>query len=143
MKAPDVLKINHNGKISIEEFHVLFGSMLAPDNRWVLFSSLIPWQELEETYSLQFNPTTGALAKPVRLAYGAIFIKQRLGFIDEETDDQIRANAYFEFFLAFAGSSSKAPFEPSMMVHFYKRFSEEDPNRTNEFITSCGEVLVH
>jgi IS5 family transposase len=42
----------------------------------------MPWEELEETYAPQFNPTTGALAKPVRLAFGALFIKQRLGLSD-------------------------------------------------------------
>jgi IS5 family transposase len=49
------------------------------------FSPLMPWEELEETYASQFNPTTGAPAKPVRLAFGALFIKQRLGLTDEET----------------------------------------------------------
>jgi hypothetical protein len=33
-------------------------------------------------------------AKPVRLAFGALFIKQRLGLTDEETVEQIRENAY-------------------------------------------------
>ena len=67
----------------------------------VVFSSLMPWEELEETYAPQFNPTTGAPAKPVRLAFGALFIKQRLGLTDEETVEQIRENAYMQFFLGF------------------------------------------
>jgi len=66
----------------------------------------------------QFNPTNGAPAKPVRLAFGALFIKQRLGLTDEETVEQIRENAYMQFFLGFAGYSSKAPFDPSMMFIF-------------------------
>ena len=40
----------HNGQLSIEDFHVPFGGTLDPDNRWVIFSSLMPWEELEETY---------------------------------------------------------------------------------------------
>jgi IS5 family transposase len=66
----------HNGQLSIEEFHVRFGGTLDPNNRWVVFSSLMPWDELEETYALQFSSTTGAPAKSVRLAFGALFIKQ-------------------------------------------------------------------
>ena len=62
----------------------------------------MPWEELEETYSPQFNPTTCAPAKPVRLAIGALFIKQRLGLSDEDTVEQIRENAYTQFFLGFA-----------------------------------------
>ena len=79
-----------------------FGGTLDPENRWVLFSSLMPWEELEATYAPQFSPTTGAPAKPVRLAFGALFIKQRLGLTDEETVEQIRENAYMQFFLGFA-----------------------------------------
>jgi IS5 family transposase len=113
----------HNGQLSIEDFHVPFGDTLDPDNRCVLFSSLMPWKELEETYAPQFSSTTDAPAKPVRLAFGALFFKQRLGLTDEETVDQIRENAYMQFFLGSSGYSSKAPFDPSMMVHFCKRFS--------------------
>jgi hypothetical protein len=80
---------NHNGQLSIAEFHVPFGGTLDPDNRWVLFSSLMPWDELEDTYAPQFNPTTRASAKPVRLAFGALLIKQLLGLTDEETVEQI------------------------------------------------------
>jgi hypothetical protein len=54
----------------------------------------MPWEALEETYAPQFNPTTGAPAKPVRLAFGALFIRQRLGLTDVETVEQIRENAY-------------------------------------------------
>ena len=119
-----------------------FGGTLDPDNRWVLFSTLMPWEELEETYAPQFSPTTGAPAKSVRLAFGALFIKQRLGLTDEETVEQIRENAYMQFFLGFAGYSSKAPFDPSMMVHFRKRFSEEDLKRINELIAERGKAMV-
>jgi len=40
---------------------------------------------LEETYAPPLNPTTGAPAKPVRLAFGALFINQRFGMSEEET----------------------------------------------------------
>ncbi len=47
-----------------------------------------------------------------------------------------------QFFLGFAGYSSKAPFDPSMMVHFRKRFSEEDLKRINELIAERGKAMV-
>jgi len=55
---------SHNGQLSIADFHVPFGSTLDPDNRRVVFSSLMPWEELEDTYAPQFDPTTGAPACP-------------------------------------------------------------------------------
>jgi hypothetical protein len=132
----------HNGQLSIEEFHLPFGGTLDPENRWVLLSALMPWEELEETYAPQFSPTVGAPAKPVRLAFGALFIKQRLGLTDEETVHQIRENAYIQFFLGFAGYSNKAPFDPSMMVHFRKRFSDEDLRRINELVVQRGKEML-
>ena len=81
------------GQLSIADFPVPFGGTLDPNNRWMLFSSLMPWDEREETSAPQFNPTTGAPTKPVRLAFGALFIKQQLGLSDEETVEQIRENA--------------------------------------------------
>jgi IS5 family transposase len=93
-------RMHHNGQLSIEEFHVPSGGSLDPDKRWLIFSSLMPWEEMEETYAPQFNPTTGAgaSAKPVRLLFGALFIKQRFGLTDEETFEQIRKDEYMQFF---------------------------------------------
>ena len=71
-----------------------FGGTLDPNNRWVIYSSLMPWEELEEAYDCQFISTTGAPAKPVKVAFGALFIKQRLGLSDEETVEEISENSY-------------------------------------------------
>jgi len=78
----------------------------------------------------------------VRLALGALFIKQRLGLSDEETIEQIRENAYRQYLLGFAGYFSKAPLDPSMMVQFRKRFSQKDLNRINELVAERGKVMV-
>ena len=47
----------HTGQLSIEDFDVALGGTLDPDNRWVIFSSLMPREDLEGTYAPQFNPT--------------------------------------------------------------------------------------
>ena len=133
---------HHNGQLSIEDFHVPFGGTLDSADHCVLFSSLMPWEELEQTYAHQFSPITGPPAKPVRQAFGAVFIKQRLGISNEETFEQIRAKAYMLFFLGFAGYSRKAPLDPSMTVHFLKRLSQEDLNRINELIAEWGKATL-
>jgi hypothetical protein len=69
-----------------------------------------------------------------------LFIKQRLGLTDEETVEKIRENAYVQFLLGFAGYSSKAPFDSSMMVHCRKRFSEEQLSWINELIAERGKT---
>lgn len=80
---------HHNGQLSIVDFHVPFGGTLDSDNRWVIFFSLMPWEELEETYAPQFNFTTDAILKHVRQGFGALLIKQRLGLFEEETVEKI------------------------------------------------------
>ena len=42
---------HHNGQLSIEVFHVPFVGTFDPDNRWLIFSTLMPWEALEETYA--------------------------------------------------------------------------------------------
>jgi hypothetical protein len=64
------------------------------------------------------HPNVGAPAKPGRLAFCALFIKQRLGLIDEETVEQIREKTYTQFFVGFFRYSNEPPFGPSMMVLF-------------------------
>jgi hypothetical protein len=85
---------HHNGQLSIEEFHVPSAARWSRTTAGLFFASLMPADEMEEAYAPQFNPTTGAPAKLARLAFGAPFIKQRLGLTDEETVEQIRENAY-------------------------------------------------
>jgi transposase, IS5 family len=46
----------HNGKLSIKDFHVPFGDMLDTDNRRVISSSLMPWEELQEYMPLSSIP---------------------------------------------------------------------------------------
>ncbi|MEA5417198.1 transposase, partial [Synechococcus sp. BA-132 BA5] len=135
-------RTQHNGQLSITNFHVHFGGTLDPDNRWVLLAELIPWQELEKTYAPQFSANVGAPAKPVRLAFGSLYIKQRLGLTDEETVLQIQENPYMQFFLGFSGYSSKVPFDSSMMVHFRKRFSDEDLRHINELVVQRGKEML-
>jgi hypothetical protein len=97
---------------------VPFGGTLDPDNRWMLLAELIPWQEREEAYVPQFSANVGDPAKPVRLAFGSLYIKQRLGLTDEETVLKVQENPYMQFIFGFSGYSRDLPFDPSMMVHF-------------------------
>jgi hypothetical protein len=56
-----------------------FDGTLDPGHRWVVFATLMPSDEIEEAYAHQFSPMSGAPAKPARMAFGALFIKKRLG----------------------------------------------------------------
>ncbi len=114
---------------------IRFTGEIAEDNRWVIMSQLIPWEEFETEYAQKFSKEgIGAPAKPFRIALGALIIKERLGSSDRETVEQIRENPYLQYFLGIEEYSNQAPFEASMLVHFRQRIGEELVNKINRRI---------
>jgi transposase, IS5 family len=123
-----------------EKFTVPFEEKLATDNRWVIMSKLIPWEEFEEEYAKNFSAEgMGAPAKPFRMALGALIIKERLKTSDRETLEQIRENPYLQYFIGMEEYSNKEPFEASMLVHFRQRIGEELVNRINRKTIKVAE----
>jgi IS5 family transposase len=123
-----------------ESFFLPFGGHLDSNNRWVRMAKLIPWSEVEQRYEKLFADSgMGAPAKNVRIALGALIIKERQGLSDEETVEQIRENPYLQYFLGYQSFQGEAPFEASMMVHFRKRLSMEDLNWVQERIAQRSQ----
>lgn len=133
-KTPD-------GQLAFEDFYLPFGGKLSRENRWVRLADIIPWDLAESFYSEQFsqNPQ-GPPAKPAQLALGALIIKERLGVSDEEAVEQIRENPYLQYFLGFHEFRDQAPFNPSMYVHFRKRFSLEQLGQINDAIVKAEQA---
>ena len=118
-----------------ESFYLPFGGHLYSDNRWVQLAKLVPWNEIEKKYERHFAESgMGAQAKSVRVALGALIIKEKLKISDEETVEQVRENPYLQYFLGYQGYREEAPFEASMMVHFRKRFTVQDMMWVQELI---------
>jgi IS5 family transposase len=104
----------HTVQLSLEEFHSPFGGKLDPNNRWVLLHKVIPWMSLEIHYAPQFNAKTGAPAKPFQMAFGAVYIQQRLGVTDRETVALITESPYLQFFIGLGDYQPLQPFDPLM-----------------------------
>ena len=130
----------HNEKqLQFEKFNLPFGGKLRSDNRWVKLAKQIPWQEIEAIYSSSLSGSgKGSPALSVRVAFGALIIKEKLGQSDEETVEQIRENPYLQYFLGRKKYEDKAVFHPTMFVHFRKRFPEDILNRINELIAQTA-----
>ncbi|KJS77429.1 MAG: transposase [Desulfotomaculum sp. BICA1-6] len=118
----------------LEEFILPFEGKLRADNRWVKLAKLIPWKSIEERYANRFTSHRGQKAKPVRMALGALIIKERCGFTDRETVEQITENPYLQYFIGLREYQNRAPFDPSLMVHFRKRFGNKALIEINEEI---------
>jgi len=130
----------HNEEqLEFEDFHLPFGGRLRSDNRWVRLAKLIPWTKVEKVYASSLAGTgQGAPAMSVRVALGALIIKERLGSSDEETVEQIRENHYLQYFLGLKHYEDEQLFHPTMFVYFRKRFPSDTLNRINEMITSAA-----
>ena len=132
----------HTGQLSIEEFYTPFGGNLDPNNRWVLLRNLIPWTPLESRYAPQFTANTGAPAKPFQMAFGALYIQQRLGVTDRETVELITESPYLQFFVGLSGYQAEPPFDPSMMVHFRKRIGPDLIKICNDMTKANGIAMI-
>jgi transposase, IS5 family len=126
-----------------ENFTLPFEGKLAEDNRWVIMSKLIPWNEFETEYAKNFSEEgMGAPAKPFRMALGALIIKEKLKTSDRETVEQIRENPYLQYFIGIEEYSNKEPFEASMLVHFRQRIGEELVSRINRRTVELAQEKV-
>jgi len=117
-----------------DQFDMVFGGSLKADNRWVILASLIPWDDVEGKYSKLFVENNGRPAIPVRVALGALILKEKMKSSDEELVEQIRESPYLQFFLGYEGYKYEKPFDPSMMVNFRKRLSGNILKEVNALI---------
>jgi hypothetical protein len=121
-------------QINFDDFNQPLGLKMDSENRWVKKAKLIPWDEIEKRYSSLFPSREGNVAKSARLALGSILIQQEYKFSDEETAEMIRENPYLQYFCGMRGYDSEAPFDPSSLTRFRKRFTAEILGEINEMI---------
>lgn len=128
-------------QLSFDDFDQPMGLVMNPTNRWILKAETIPWAELEPYYAKLFRNKKGNVAKPFRMAFGALLIQTEFGFSDEETVAQIQENPYLQFFIGLPGYQQEKPFDSSTMVYFRKRLTPEKLAEINEKILAYHEAL--
>jgi len=130
----DTMYRKSSKQISIFDFGQNAGIKLDPNNRWVKMAHIIDWDDLENEYQSLYCPDNGAPAKAIRLAIGALLIKQIEGLPDEKLVQHIQENPYMQYFCGIKEFSYSQPFAPSLLVEFRKRFSEDVIAEINERI---------
>ena len=119
-------------QMAIDDFILPFSGCLSAENRWVKLANIIPWDEFEEEYAFLFPSGRGNLAKPVRMALGALIIQARCGYTDRELVQQITENPYLQYFLGLKEYQLTRPFTPAVLVKFRKRFPSKRIHKINE-----------
>jgi transposase, IS5 family len=135
-RAPSPVYVSPN-QLSLECFQSPFEQNLRSDNRWVVLSRLIPWDDVCNVYLKNTGvSSTGRPPLSPRVVIGSLIIKHMCNLDDRETVDQISENIYMQYFLGYTSFSSEPPFDPSLFVEFRKRLGMEQVNQINERIVA-------
>jgi hypothetical protein len=126
-------------QIGVTDFGMPLGMKLDPNNRWVKKAQIIPWDEIEVKYAELFKNRKGNVAKPLRLALGALLIQTERRISDEETAFQIQETPCLQYFCGFSEYKDEPPFDPSLMVYFRKRLTSEILGEINEIIITSNK----
>lgn len=79
-----------------------FEGRLNQENRWVKMADRLPWSDLESDYAKHFKSCgRGEVALNVRVAMGALLIKEILGLSDRGVVEAVSENPYLQYFLGF------------------------------------------
>ena len=124
---------NNSDQVYIDDFFLPFGGKLRKDNRWVRMAAMMPWEYIDEVYARNMSSETGRPSISSRIAFGALFIKEYCNLSDESTVAEIQENPYMQYFLGLHAFEDQPLFNPSMMVHFRKRFPVEEVSKINEY----------
>lgn len=140
-RAPSPSYISPN-QLTMDCFQTPFEQQLNPENRWVVLSRLMPWDEVCNLYlkNVGVSPTGRPPLSP-RIIIGSLIIKHLCNLDDRETVDQISENIYMQYFLGYSSFSSEPPFDASLFVDFRKRLGMENLNAINERIVSLKTRL--
>ena len=68
-------KSDNNLQSSVLDFNQPMGLHMTPENCWIKMADMIPWDVFEKKYNHLFKSKTGNVAKPLRMALGALIIQ--------------------------------------------------------------------
>ena len=129
-------------QLSLDCFKTPFEQHLNFQNRWVILSRLIPWDEICNIYLKHVGVSdTGRPPLNPRIVIGSLIIKHICNLDDRETVDQISENIYMQYFLGYPSFTSGTPFDASLFVEFRKRLGMDALNAINEKIASLKTHL--
>jgi len=128
-----MLKTKDANQLKFEAFKTPFEIKINRNNRWVLLSEILPWEDLVSIYSKAMSNFGRPSLEP-RIAIGAMIIKTKLGLSDEETVEQISENMYMQFFLGLEAYQEEPLFDASLLVDIRERMGKEMLEQMNNLV---------
>ena len=130
-------KATDNSQHSFLDFNQPIGLHMNPENRWIRMADSIPWDVYEKKYAKKFKSHTGNVAKPLRLALGALIIQKKYGYSDRELIAQLTENPYYQYFIGLPGYQEEPPIDSSTLVIFRKRLDASAIMEANEYMLAA------
>jgi len=101
-----------------------FGGKLDEKNRWLKIAELIPWDQLENSYSQQFSHT-GRPAHDARLVIGLLLLKHMTRTSDREIVQSVCENPYMQAFCGLDDFTAGKMIDPSTLTNVRKRLGDK------------------
>lgn len=135
--------INYTPKsqLKLELFKNPFDTELDKDNRWVVLSDLIPWDDLAEVYCQKLNSNSGRKSVDVRTVIAALIIKHKMNLDDRGTVSMIQENIYMQYFCGLEGFTINRVFDPSLFVDIRRRMGNEEFDKFNCIVINASEDI--
>jgi len=116
-----MIRYKSSRQLSISEFTMPFEAKLDENNRWVVLSKIVPWEEFAWLYYKNFKSNRGAPTKDARLVLGVIIIKHIMKTDDRGVIEMIQENPYMQYFLGLEAFTYEQVMTPSLLVSIRKR----------------------
>lgn len=119
-------------QLCIDDFMSNLGQKLNSENPWIKLADSIPWDVFRKIYHESLKKDFGRPAKDARLVIGAMIIKHKKGFPDEEVIPEIQMNPYYQYFVGLKAFTNKPIFDPSLFVTLRKRLGKDVFEKLNQ-----------
>ena len=115
-----MIRYNSSKQLSISEFKMPLEAKLDENNRWVVLSKIVSWEEFARLYYKNFKSNRGAPTKDARLVLGVIIIKHIMKTDDHGVIEMIQENSYMQYFLGLEAFTYEQVMIPSLLVSIRK-----------------------
>ena len=128
-----MVQYNSQFQLKIDSFGNLYAMKLNKNNRWVQLGNALPWDELVKIYTKHFSNSARSSINP-RIVIGALIIKHKMKFSDDETVRSISENPYMQVFLGLDEFCAAPLFAASLFVEWRKKLGNETFNEFSDVL---------
>lgn len=130
----------HNKPWEDENPSTQWDLIIESTNRWVKLAQTVPWAALIEKYGpALFAIAPERSAEQVRMLLGALIIKEKYGFTDQETLDQISENPYLQYFIGLKEFSGELPFDAVLLAEFQHQLDRQSLDEMKSWSSAADE----